>query len=412
MMVRIISAAALLLLFITCHSNSNSGNLSANIFTSEEPASKDILDELMDTTLVNGFDFPIGDENAKGSYTSPEGKTYDGWYVATKCGEEYDLGIHTGEDWNGSGGGNTDIGQPVYATAAGEVVHAAECPSPWGNVVMIRHKYFENGEVKTVYSQYSHLKEIDVKKGQRVSRRQKIGAVGQGNHQEYPAHLHFEIRNETMKDYAVDYWPSSNGKTAAWVKQHYEQPSEFVNAHRSLVVPSKESTIAIAVKHKLKCLVYKNGKLYKTYEIGLGQEPKGHKQKQGDLRTPEGAYYVCEKTKGPFSTENGQWANAYLGVRWIRLNYPNEYDAARGLKDKLITKEQCDAIKKACAEKKIPLKNTALGGGIGIHGWITPEWTDDDKQRALTWGCISMHNKDLEEMYDVLPMKSWVVVVP
>lgn len=405
------SSSLLVILFIACQSSS--GSEPASIASEEAPEEKDVLKQLMDTSLCDGFDFPIGDKNAKGSYTSLEdGKSYDGWYIATKCAEEYSLGIHTGEDWNGSGGGNTDLGQPVYATAAGEVVHAAECPSPWGNVIMIKHKYFENGSIRTVYSQYSHLKEIKVKKGDRVTKRQLIGAIGQGNYKEYPAHLHFEIRNEKMKDYAVDYWPTSNNKSVAWVKEHYEQPSQFVNAHRSLTVPAREKVIAITVKSRLKCYVYRSGKLSRTYEIGLGQEPKGHKEEQGDLRTPEGAYYVCEKTKGPFPTDNGQWANAYLGVRWIRLNYPNEFDAEAGLKKSVITKDQCSAIKKACSEKKMPPKNTALGGGIGIHGWITPEWTDDDKQRALTWGCISMHNKDLEEMYDLLQMNSWVVVVP
>lgn len=100
---------------------------------SETPEEKDPVKILLDTSLADGFDFPVGDKDAKGSYTSLEdGKTYSSWYISTKCAEEYSLGIHTGEDWNGSGGGNTDLGQLVYATAGGTVVHAAECPSPWG----------------------------------------------------------------------------------------------------------------------------------------------------------------------------------------------------------------------------------------------------------------------------------------
>lgn len=396
---------------ITCHSSSSSEPLSVLTSSYEQPEEKDILKKLMDTTLCNGFDFPVGDKNAKGSYTSG-GKTYEGWYIATKCAEEYSLGIHTGEDWNGSGGGNTDLGQPVYATASGEVVHAAECTSPWGNVIMIKHKYFENGQIKTVYSQYSHLEEIAVKKGDRVQRRQRIGAIGQGNYQEYPAHLHFEIRSDKLKDHPVDYWPSTHKKTVAWVKEHYEDPSKFIHAHRTLIVPVNEKVITIAVKSRLKSYVYRSGKLYKTYEMGLGQAPEGHKEKQGDLKTPEGAYRVCEKTKGPFPSEGDNWAQAYLGTRWIRLSYPNEFDAEEGLRKKMITKEQCASIKKASSEKRMPPKNTQLGGGIGIHGWITPEWTDDDKERALTWGCVSLHNKDLEEYYDIVPMNSWVVIVP
>ena len=214
---------------------------------------KNIRELLFDSVLCDGFDFPVGDKDGKGGYTSLlDGKHYDSWYVATKTGEEYYLGIHTGEDWNGSGGGNTDLGQPVYATAEGIVVHAAECPSPWGNVIMIEHHYIENGEPKMVYSQYSHLKELYVKKGDHVERRQKIAAIGQGNHQEYPAHLHFEIRYENMKGMDVDYWPSSHEKNVAWVKEHYADGSTFVKLHRSLHIPAREEKFAIVVKHEFK----------------------------------------------------------------------------------------------------------------------------------------------------------------
>lgn len=407
---RLLFIPLFLLLCITCQPDANSAGGIPEL--SSATVSEDPLTTLMDTSLADGFDFPIGDREGKGSYTSSDGKAYEGWYIATKCAEEYSLGIHTGEDWNGSGGGNTDLGQPVFSTASGEVVHAAECPSPWGNVIMIKHRYFENGKVKIVYSQYSHLEKISVRKGDRVKRRQKIGTIGQGNFNEYPAHLHFEIRTEKLKDYPVDYWPSSHQRSVAWVKEHYEDPSRFIKAHRFLVIPAKEKVISIAMKSRLKCYVYKSGKLFKTYEIVLGQAPEGHKQKEGDLKTPEGAYFICEKTKGPFSTEGGNWVNAYLGTRWLRLSYPNEYDAEAAFKKQKISKEQYNSIIKACAEKRMPPKHTGLGGGIGIHGWTSPDWSNDDKERALTWGCISFHNNELNEFYDLAPLNSWVVVLP
>ena len=40
---------------------------------------------------------------------------YAGWRIETHFAENYQLGIHTGEDWNGNGGGNTDLGQDVHA---------------------------------------------------------------------------------------------------------------------------------------------------------------------------------------------------------------------------------------------------------------------------------------------------------
>jgi len=55
-------------------------------------------------TPADGFDFPFGDPDGKGSYTDKAtGRTHNGWYVATRFTEKYSMGIHTGEDWNGSG---------------------------------------------------------------------------------------------------------------------------------------------------------------------------------------------------------------------------------------------------------------------------------------------------------------------
>ncbi|MFL5728959.1 MAG: peptidoglycan DD-metalloendopeptidase family protein [Cytophagaceae bacterium] len=363
---------------------------------------------IFDTSLCNGFDFPVGNEEGKGSYTSlTTGLTYDSWYVAVKMGQEYPLGIHTGEDWNGSGGGNTDLGQPVYSTAKGKVVFAAECPSPWGNVVVIEHHCLINTEVKTVFSQYAHLKEIIVKKGDLVSRRQKIGFIGQGNNKEHAAHLHFEIRKESMREMSPDFWPSSNGKSKAWVRENYESPSDFIRLNRTLVVPALEKSFVLVKKSEYKLYFYKTGVLHKTYEIALGQQPVGRKEKQGDLKVPEGMYRICEKTKGPFDA-SVNWANEYLGVRWLRISYPNQYDAEYGLKQKLIGQSEYDKILAAERKRTIPPQGTALGGGIGIHGWKS-DWSNEGS-RALTWGCVSMHNKELIGFFDLAGLNTRIMI--
>src|SRR2546428_8126364 len=69
------------------------------------------------------------------------GKRYEGWYIATHFAETYSLGIHPGEDWNGSGGGNTDLGQNVFAVANGRTVFASNCGKLWGNVVVVEHLF-------------------------------------------------------------------------------------------------------------------------------------------------------------------------------------------------------------------------------------------------------------------------------
>ena len=190
--------------------------------------------------LSSGFDYPVGNEDGLGGYTSTAGTECAGWKVA------YDVAYpgyaeHTGEDWNGTCGGDSDRGQPVYSASAGRVVYAGYVPWSWGNVVLIAHK-LPGGQV--VYSQYAHLENILVRAGDSVVRRQEVGAIGKGTG-DLSAHLHFEIRKEAVP---VGHWPM----TAALIAARYFNPTVrtnnksvivdfaatgFVDAHRDLSGP-------------------------------------------------------------------------------------------------------------------------------------------------------------------------------
>ena len=102
-------------------------------------------------------------------------------------------GHHTGDDLNGIGGMNSDLGDLVYAVADGLVVYSGD-PSPgWGNVVVLAHRIRMNGEEKIIQSLYAHLKQRLVRVDDIVSRGEQIGTVGSAGGQ-YLAHLHFEIK--------------------------------------------------------------------------------------------------------------------------------------------------------------------------------------------------------------------------
>lgn len=359
-----------------------------------------------DPLLAEGFDFPVGNENGQGYYVSlKDGKTYDSWYIATAFNEKYSLGIHPGEDWNGTGGGNTDQGQPVYAIGKGLVVAANNFGYPWGNVVFVKHKYLENGKILVCFSLYAHLEAMSIKVGDTIVKRQQLGTIGTGEGA-YPAHLHMEIRKSSMDGYKVNYWPCSNSKNQAWISEQYENPSGFIKIHRKIQLPTNEKNMIIAIKGSYKLYFYSNGVLQKKYEIALSQNPEGSKEEEGDLKMPEGNYYIVEKQKGPFS---GPYAR-FLGNYLLRISYPNEFDAICGFNKGLISNAEKTAIIKAAKSKQVPPKNTKLGGGIVIHGWAG-EWTGNG-QRNLTWGCISMHNKDLEEFYEFVPVGTRIIIVP
>lgn len=167
--------------------------------------------------LADGFDFPVG---------KPEG---EGYYKA----RGYRPNGHLGEDWNGKGGGDSDLGAPIYATANGLVLYAQNFFHGWGNVVIIRHAYEEGGEVRFVDSLYGHLDQIQTAVGQQVRRGQQIGTMGTGNGH-YDAHLHFEIRKDLRVGMARSKFPRDD--------QTYWNPTPFIAARRHLQ-PTAETAV-------------------------------------------------------------------------------------------------------------------------------------------------------------------------
>lgn len=128
--------------------------------------------------VVSKLDTPMGSENGALVYNAQKF-----WEMNEKRG-----GHHSGDDLNGIGGMNTDLGDPVFAAGDGLVVFAGE-PSPgWGNIVVLAHRD-ENG--RPLRTMYAHLLDIRTSLGSLVARGEIIGTVGTASGH-YPAHLHFE----------------------------------------------------------------------------------------------------------------------------------------------------------------------------------------------------------------------------
>lgn len=137
------------------------------------------------------FDPPLGTEHGGLVYNAQKF-----WEMNQKRG-----GHHTGDDLNGIGGMNTDLGDPIFATADGLVIYAGE-PSPgWGKIVVIAHAAPDG---RPLHSMYAHLHHIDVALGALVARGGKVGTVGTANGY-YPAHLHFEMRTSDGVDIGAGY---------------------------------------------------------------------------------------------------------------------------------------------------------------------------------------------------------------
>ncbi len=139
-------------------------------------------------------------------------------------------------------------------------------------------------------------------------------------------------------------------------------------------------------------------RLLKTCQIALGNNPIGLKRRQGDGATPEGEYYITHKNPR---------SRFYLS---LGVSYPNVTDAGEGLKAGLITEAQHQAIINAIRSKTKPPQNTRLGGDIFIHGGGTGKLFGLVKDWTL--GCVALENEEIKELFDLIPVKTPVRIVP
>jgi murein L,D-transpeptidase YafK len=157
-------------------------------------------------------------------------------------------------------------------------------------------------------------------------------------------------------------------------------------------LPKLDNPRLVVRKTARKLDVFDGDKLIETYSMVLGFSPTGDKEIEGDGKTPEGEFYVF--TKNPESR-----FHLSLGV-----SYPGKEDAARGLKEKVISREEYDEIVKAIDEKRMPPQKTKLGGEIYIHGGGTAnDWTD---------GCVALTNDEMTELFDAIPVGARVAILP
>lgn len=155
---------------------------------------------------ADGFDFPVGPPDAKGYYNA----------------QGFCRNNHLGDDWNGTGGGNSDKGDPVYAVATGIVKVAADFGGGWGNVVRVVHNAGTATAPEFVESLYAHLDTMIVGRGDTLRRGQQVGTIGDA-HGAYWAHLHFEIRTDTALDLGGGYATDTTG---------FVNPTRFIRSHR------------------------------------------------------------------------------------------------------------------------------------------------------------------------------------
>lgn len=146
-----------------------------------------------------------------------------------------------------------------------------------------------------------------------------------------------------------------------------------------LAPPDQRASMVIVEKQARRLMLLRDGKPLATYAMSLGGDPVGHKQREGDGRTPEGVYAI------DFKHPRSRFHLA------MHISYPNAGDR--------------DSAQR---------RGVSPGGDIMIHGlpnglgWLgglhrSRDWTD---------GCIAVTNEQIEEIWALVDVGTTVEIRP
>lgn len=134
-----------------------------------------------------------------------------------------------------------------------------------------------------------------------------------------------------------------------------------------LMEPVAQADLITVDKAQRRLQLWREGTVLSEYRIVLGAAgDEGHKQREGDQRTPEGRYLI-------------DWRNAKsMAYLSLHISYPNAQDQAAAA-----------------------VRGESPGGNIMIHGlpngwgWLGPlhhlwDWTD---------GCIAVSNDEMRDIW-------------
>lgn len=130
-----------------------------------------------------------------------------------------------------------------------------------------------------------------------------------------------------------------------------------------------------------KMYLRKGDEVIKEYHIALGSNPVGHKEKEGDGKTPEGKYTISGRNEK---------SSYHLS---LRVSYPNARDKAAAA-----------------------AKNVAPGGDIMIHGYpnSAPAFAFNFIHQNYDWtaGCIAVTDEEIEEIWKLVPDNTPIELKP
>jgi murein L,D-transpeptidase YafK len=132
-------------------------------------------------------------------------------------------------------------------------------------------------------------------------------------------------------------------------------------------------------KSERRLYLMRNGAVLRSFKVALGLRPEGHKEYEGDFRTPEGKYRLIRRNPN---------SEFFLS---LQVSYPNETDIAKA--------------------KRLGMRP---GGNIMIHGRPNTPRKSPDYYANVDWteGCISVSNSDMVEIWLMTPLETPIEIQP
>ena len=142
---------------------------------------------------------------------------------------------------------------------------------------------------------------------------------------------------------------------------------------------AEKADMVRVVKSEKKLYLLKDDEVFASYPVKFGANPEGHKEQQGDERTPEGNYFLTYKnSKSAF-------------YRSIHISYPNAED-----------------------QEKARSLGVDPGGDIMIHGQANGwEWAGFLTQ-LVNWtdGCIALTNSNMDLVWNAIESGTPIEIIP
>ena len=156
-------------------------------------------------------------------------------------------------------------------------------------------------------------------------------------------------------------------------------PPVRADFYRESLVAMETADRVVLRKSDRRLALYRGGREIRSYRVSLGLNPRGHKEREGDFRTPEGSYRL---------TRRNPESDFFLA---IQVSYPGDEDLEAARRN-----------------------GVRPGGAIMIHGLPNVMRHSRDRYLKSDWtdGCIALSNEDMLEVWLLTRADTPIEILP